>query len=74
MSEREFSATSRCWTSDAAAVRELIYAVQLGCVLDLVFKEDATFRALPPKAVGRVLVEQLHVVGRDHLVALAGEE
>ena len=39
--------------ANAAAVRELIYAVQLGCVLDLVFKEDATFRALPPKAVGR---------------------
>ena len=34
-------------------MRELIYAVQLGCVLDLVFKDDATFRALPPKAVGR---------------------
>ena len=31
-------------------MRELIYAVQLGCVLDLVFKDDATFRALPPKA------------------------
>ena len=39
--------------ANAAAVRELIYAVQLGCVLDLVFKEDATFRALAPKAVGR---------------------
>ena len=39
--------------ANAAAVRELIYAVQLGCVLDLVFKADATFRALPPKAVGR---------------------
>ena len=39
--------------ANAAAVRELIYAVQLGCVLDLVFKDDATFRALPPKAVGR---------------------
>ena len=34
-------------------MRELVYAVQLGCVLDLVFKDDATFRALPPKAVGR---------------------
>ena len=39
--------------ANAAAVRELIYAVQLGCVLDLVFKDDATFRALAPKAVGR---------------------
>ena len=39
--------------ASAAAVRELVYAVQLGCVLDLVFKDDATFRALPPKAVGR---------------------
>ena len=39
--------------ANAAAVRELIYAVQLGCVLDLVFRDDATFRALAPKAVGR---------------------
>jgi len=38
--------------NNAPAVRELIYAVQLGCVLDLVFKKDATFRALPNQAVG----------------------